>query len=717
MSVELYKADVTYVQAEQVRQLGDGIPAAAIGSLLIAVITGGLLTQLNIAAPITVMLWGGLLAATQFIRLFLWAVYRRTPNTFPLKRWHGLMRAGVLLAGCAWGALPLFLLPGDLSRLAIPAFVIAGVTGAALAGLGSDRWSVLLFCVPAILPLIVRLMLERTDVGMMTAALVSLYLGYLALAGRRSERSFRGTLALREQVSQQNAALNQAQQVSQVGSFEWHPLSGELIWSEEHFRLWGLLPNAVVPNFELFRQPIHTDDLIQLDHALKTAMNEKTPFDISYRITWPDGSVHNMHSRGEFIYSDHGEPIKLTGTVQNITAQVAAEQALIAARDEAERANQAKSEFLSSMSHELRTPMNAILGFGQLLEFDDALSVDHKDNVREILKAGHHLLQLINDVLDLAKIESGHIDLSLEPVEVCPVVDECLRLVATMADKRDVQISHNGLTGAVVRADRTRLKQALLNLLSNGIKYNRQGGSVQLHVALAGTDRLRIQITDTGAGIPAARLDELFEPFNRLDAENSGIEGTGIGLTITRRIVELMGGTVAVRSEVGVGSCFWIELPLDSISATAQDEAGIGDSTVLIQPRESKKHLVLYIEDNPANLKLVAQILGRHSNIHLLTAHTPELGIELACSRHPDLILLDINLPGMDGYQVLEVLKADLFVKDIPVLAITANAMPRDIERGKGAGFVEYLTKPLEVAQFDRLVDQLLGANKSSSGD
>jgi len=347
-----------------------------------------------------------------------------------------------------------------------------------------------------------------------------------------------------------------------------------------------------------------------------------------------------------------------------------------------------------------------------LMEYDDTLPEEQLDNVREILKAGHHLLELINEVLDLAKVESGQIDLSLEPVEVCPVVDECLGLVGPLADKRDIQLSHIGLKGAMVRADRMRLKQALLNLLANAIKYNREGGSVRLDVRPEGEDRLRIRVMDTGPGIAAGRQAELFQPFNRLDIEGSDIEGTGIGLTITQRIVEMMGGSVGVDSEVGMGSTFWIELPRESMAdATLDHESPAGDGTTLAQRMDAVQHTVLYIEDNPVNIKLIAQILGRYKHIHLLTAHTPELGIELALTRRPELILLDINMPGMDGYQVLEVFKADARLRAIPVVAVTANAMARDIERGKAAGFTEYLTKPIDITGFFNMLDCCLSGS------
>lgn len=429
-----------------------------------------------------------------------------------------------------------------------------------------------------------------------------------------------------------------------------------------------------------------------------------------------------------------GQPPHFVAVVRDISERKLVEETLInhtlelelrvqqrtaemkAARDEAERANQAKSEFLSSMSHELRTPMNAILGYGQLMGFDETLPATHRDNVQEILKAGYHLLELINEVLDLARVESGHLDLTLEAVEVCTIVDDCLSLVETLASKRGISISHHGLKGAVVRADRIRLKQILLNLLSNAVKYNREGGSVQLEVQQQGAERLRILVTDTGHGIAAERMHELFQPFSRLEASNSAIEGTGIGLTITRRIVEKMGGSVNVVSEAGVGSTFWIDLPL-SQAATVQNETGKvadNDTALPSSSHDTVQDTILYIEDNPANLRLMEQIIGKRKHSKLISAHTGEWGIELAQAYRPDLILLDINMLGLDGYQVLEILKASPALKDIPVFAITANAMNSDIERGMAAGFTAYLTKPLDVYKFHALLDSLLGAEDES---
>lgn len=372
------------------------------------------------------------------------------------------------------------------------------------------------------------------------------------------------------------------------------------------------------------------------------------------------------------------------------------------AKNEAERANKTKSEFLSSMSHELRTPMNAILGFAQLLEYDDALSLDQRENIDEILKAGRHLLVLINEVLDLAKVESGKVELSMEPVELGPMIADCVSLVQPQADKNAITLNVNVEEHVFVRADLTRLKQSAINLLSNAIKYNRKAGRVDVSVELQDDNKYRIYVKDTGQGIPKEKQVKLFEPFNRLGAEGGTIEGTGIGLTITRRIVELMGGTVDVESEVGQGSCFWIELPRVEVELS---QASISDEQIAHFYSEVDggiigESTILYIEDNPANLRLVERIISGVDNLKLITANEPELGINLAISTEPSLILLDINLPGMSGYDVLKFLRKQPAFQNTPILALTANAMPRDIERGLKSGFDDYLTKPIQVSVF-----------------
>jgi PAS domain S-box-containing protein len=359
---------------------------------------------------------------------------------------------------------------------------------------------------------------------------------------------------------------------------------------------------------------------------------------------------------------------------------------LVHARDEAESANRAKSEFLSRMSHELRTPMHAILGFGQLLDADPALALApaSRSYLHEILGAGERLLGLINELLDLARIDAGHLSLKLDAVELAPLVQECLQAIAPVAQQYQVQLpdpARLALQGRVV-AERERLKQVLLNLLSNAIKHNRRGGQVALQLARDG-DTLRISVLDTGPGLDQAQKERLFHAFERLGADRSAVDGAGIGLALSKRLVELMHGQIGLDSEVGVGSCFWVRLDCaDTVPAVPDAVAHSGT--------------VLYIEDNPVNVLLMEAMLGQQTRLRLLSADLPEAGLQIARTQRPDLILLDIQLPGIDGYEVLRQLRAEDATREIPVIAISANATRADIERGRAAGFEDYLTKPID---------------------
>jgi PAS domain S-box-containing protein len=375
---------------------------------------------------------------------------------------------------------------------------------------------------------------------------------------------------------------------------------------------------------------------------------------------------------------------------------------LESARSVAETANLAKSDFLSSMSHELRSPLNAILGFAQLMESDSPSPTPaQNESIAQILQAGWHLLKLINEILDLAKVESGQVPLTEEPVSLAEVMLECQAMIEPQAQQRDIKLTFPKFDiPHFVRADRTRVKQVMINLLSNAIKYNREHGTVEVNCTAHTPKNIRISIKDSGAGLPPEQMAQLFQPFNRLGQEAGGEEGTGIGLVVAKRLVELMGGTIGVESTVGVGSVFWFELVSDAEPHHTIEE---GKAAVLSNPQRSRGtglHTLLYVEDNPANLKLVEQIIARHPDFRLLTAVDGNSGVEIARASQPDVILMDINLPGINGYEALNILRMDPVTAHIPVIAVSANAMPLDVERGLKAGFVRYITKPINVNEF-----------------
>ena len=372
----------------------------------------------------------------------------------------------------------------------------------------------------------------------------------------------------------------------------------------------------------------------------------------------------------------------------------------------AEKANLAKSDFLSNMSHELRTPLSAILGFAQLIDTGSpAPTPIQKRNLDQILLAGWYLLDLINEILDLALIESGKLSMSLEPVALSQVLCDCETMIEPQARKHGIEVNFTDIDQPyTVHADRTRLKQVLINLMSNAIKYNKPGGTVVVS-CIQSLGRIRICVTDSGQGLAPEKIAQLFQPFNRLGQEGNTEQGTGIGLVMTKRLIELMDGKIGMESVFGEGSTFWVEIPCSNTHSPAEPKPTPGPSAKSHVQHDAAKHRVLYIEDNPANLMLVGDIIARRDNFELFTAQDGISGIELARSTQPNIILMDINLPGISGIDALKILQKDSLTSHIPVIALSANAIPADIQRGIDSGFFRYLTKPIKINEFLATID------------
>jgi len=512
--------------------------------------------------------------------------------------------------------------------------------------------------------------------------------------------------------------LRRSQIFANIGTWDWNIKTGELYWSERIAPLFGYKQGELETTYENFLAAVHPDDRQVVVDAVAACVERGEDFNIEHRCVWPDGSVHWMLERGDVVRDEQGEPLRMLVVVQDMTELKLAEAELKTAKEEAERASKAKTEFLSSMSHELRTPLNAIMGFAQLFSYDVRANAEQKGTANEIYQAGRHLRTLIDDVLDLGKIESGGIDVALEPVDVFTALEECRSLVMPMVEKHGITlvVDKVSCSDVCVLADRTRFKQVFLNLLSNAVKYNRKHGSVTVVCEQRDAELLRIKVTDTGIGILNKDLDYLFKPFSRLVNEKSEIEGSGIGLNISKQFVEHMQGEIGVDSQSSKGSCFWVDLKiaeavaepaieaLDNLSRSSISErAGLGRSKILV------------VEDNPTNrtvFKHQFQALGFCPEI----VSGPEKILSQLEEMPYELILTDIQMPGMGGYDLIRYIRELEKGTDrhVPVVAVTANVMAGERERCLEAGMDDYISKPVDIKVLKKVVRHWLGHSDRS---
>ena len=505
------------------------------------------------------------------------------------------------------------------------------------------------------------------------------------------------------QLAENERKLREAQKIAHLGYANLNTATGISDWSEETYHIHGVTPANHQPNLgNYLSEIVHPDDVARLHENLKLASDieqQNRVHSIDYRIRRPDGEERWVYAKVISEWSLDGT-LYLRSVLQDITQRKQTEAAMMEALDQAQRASKAKSEFLSRMSHELRTPMNAILGFTQLLEMED-LSEEQLDSVQEIDRAGNHLLELINELLELSRIESGNFAMAIRPVALQSVVNEAINIVKPLVAENGITLLNHCKHSLNVLADPVRLRQILVNLLSNAAKYNHYGGCIILDDQHVTKHRIRLSITDTGPGIVPESIPLLFTPFERMGAEYSSIEGTGVGLALSKQLANLMDVMLGFDSKLGKGSTFWLDLPLTADNDDTQEGVSRVPGTVNVDGN----YTVLYIEDNGANLRLVESLFRHFSGLTLVSANTGKYGLELAKRYKPEIILLDIHLPDIDGFTILKILQGDSETQHIPVLALTADALPVDIERGLKAGFRHYITKPIQVNELrDALV-------------
>ena len=720
------------------------------------------------AAVVALVIVARMAGHVDFERLAIWAIalvvaqslgFRSAfesvaPTLEAMRRWQLHYRIGFVAHGFAWllGGLILNPLPGTADHYLLIVALAAMASGALLSA-GLDLSGASMFASQATLPLLLQVFVRGDKQVWPLGILLLAFVGYSALSGWRHSRALHLAEIARQDAAKHardaEAAGREVARIEEVvrendrrfrdftdSATDWYwetdAQARFTYFSDNYARIFGCPADEVIGKSRLDFLANDTANSPEVIAAHADVLRRREPFhEFEYLFRFGNAAPAWMSVNGVPFFDADGQFAGYRGTGRIITERKRAEVQLAQALDAAESASRAKSEFLASMSHELRTPLNAILGYAQLFASDEQLSCENRELAGEIQNAGEHLLALVNDLIDLARIEAGRLELSVETVAVEDAIAESMALVAPQAKARQIVVTANysggdtahagGGDGADagdgeggdrrcthVMADYVRLRQVLVNFLSNAIKYHRVGGKVEIVCRRVG-DKARLEVIDNGPGIALDKQERLFNAFDRLGAEGGSVEGTGIGLVIAKRIIEAMGGAIGFASEPGHGSRFWVDLRIASGEAQSSvGEAAASSPARSVSPTSpsSPRPVVLYVEDNPVNLKLMQRIFERRDDLELRSAPDAEQGIVLARALHPALIVLDINLPGMDGYAALGILKNDPELSSIPVVALTANALDGDVERGRQAGFDAYLTKPIGMDAMMLLLDE-----------
>lgn len=722
------------ISLERTKLLFANIPATIIATVIVA--PSIIYINWNIHDHSIMLMWGIYMTLTMAYRYAIFAFFKKRMTHENLHIWTKLFLFGTILTALGWGITGTHLILSDsLQQHMFTTTILAGLSAGALATLTPLYSAFVFFTVINMTPIMITLFSFGTGVHYATSFLVFIFMAFMITSSARMAKTILDSISLRfqhddalkdlaekkQQADELN--LNLRQQINERGIIEQHlEYSMSQLKATLESATDGILVidnDEQVTSFnqsfiDLFNIPdtiMEMADFSQIQRHINAHLKDKNQIsplntDKLILLKLSDERLIEAISKPQKIGS---QTIGKVLNYRDVTIRINSESSLQKAKNKAEIANKEKSDFLSRISHELRTPLNAILGFGHLLQENEKQHLDNeeKDYVSHICVAGSHLLHLIDDLLDISRIESGKLNINLCSVACESIINESMTLVQPTAKENNISVSfETQLTDMpYVQADHTRCKQALVNLLSNAIKYNNKDGSVVLTLSETPTHIL-FEIKDTGIGISEENFHDIFQPFIRLK-QTGKTKGTGIGLTITKRLIDIMNGSIGVNSEPGKGSTFWFELPKAHEQETTLSIQNIEYKENTLNIME-KQHTILYVEDEPLNQALLKSIIKQIPNTELITAATGEEGIDIALAEQPDLILMDINLPGISGYDVLKVIKNEKSFKNTPVFALSANAMPDEIQRGKDAGFFDYLIKPINIDNTRLLITNTL---------